>query len=451
MSGKAGLARAILLGRPNVGKSTLFNRLLGKKVAMTDPEPHTTRDVLAEMCRFRGSAFELVDAAGFLVSPEDGLAQSIRRGLDAAAATADVVILVFDGREGLLPLDRELADFVRKLKKPVFPVVNKIDSPSLVDAAADFYELGFAREPMPVSAANGFNCRDLLENVVAELGGAAAAEESAEGGMPCVAVVGRPNVGKSSLLNCLAGSTRVVVHESPGTTRDAVDVEIEFQGREFLFVDTAGIRRRTRAKKRLELWSLGKSFAAVKRASVVVLVLDGAEGPTSQDAKIAAYADRNGRGLVIFVNKADLLGEGEGGGALEARVRDVRAELVFASYASVLTGSALEGTGTAGLFPAIQEADENRRRRVGTGELNRVLRGALENNKFRVGGKDVRLLYCAQVSAEPPTFHLFLSVSKPPSPAFRRFVENRLREAFPLVGTPVRVVFRLRESRRNKK
>ncbi|HUU56620.1 MAG TPA: GTPase, partial [bacterium] len=221
----------ILLGRPNVGKSTLFNRLLGKKVAMTDAEPHTTRDVLAETCRFGDYRFELLDAAGFLVSPADTLAQSIKRGLDAAAATADVVVLVFDGREGLLPLDRELADFVRKFKKPVLPVVNKLDSPSLVDAAADFYELGFASDPTPVSAANGFNCRELLENIVGELGAAAAREEGAEDARAGVAIVGRPNVGKSSLLNRLAGTDRVVVHESPGTTRDAVDVEIEFQGR----------------------------------------------------------------------------------------------------------------------------------------------------------------------------------------------------------------------------
>jgi len=451
VSTRVGLARVILLGRPNVGKSTLFNRLLGKKVAMTDAEPHTTRDVLAETCRFGDYRFELLDAAGFLVSPADTLAQSIKRGLDAAAATADVVVLVFDGREGLLPLDRELADFVRKFKKPVLPVVNKLDSPSLVDAAADFYELGFASDPTPVSAANGFNCRELLENIVGELGAAAAHEEGAEDARAGVAIVGRPNVGKSSLLNRLAGTDRVVVHESPGTTRDAVDVEIEFQGREFLFVDTAGIRRRTRAKERLEVWSLGKAFAAVRRASVVALVLDGAEGPTSQDAKIAGYADRHGRGLVIFVNKTDLLGEARGDAAVEARIRDVRAELAFASYAAVLTGSALRGAGTDRLFPAIIEAEENRQRRVGTGELNRALRAAMDRGKFKAGGKDVGLLYGVQIATEPPTFHLFLNVSKPPPPGFRRFIENRLREDFPFVGTPLRIVFRLRGKRGNKK
>jgi GTP-binding protein len=445
------LPRVILLGRPNVGKSTLFNRLLGKKVAMTDAQPHTTRDVLAETCRTGDYRFELVDAAGFLISPDDTLAQSIKRGLDAAAATADVIILVFDGREGLLPLDGELADFVRRLHKPVIPVVNKIDSPSLGGAVADFYELGLAADPVPVSAANGFNCAKLMENVVAELGDAAAGAEAAGDERPGVAVVGRPNVGKSSLLNRLAGTDRVVVHERPGTTRDAVDVEIEFGGKEFLFVDTAGIRRRTRAKERLEAWSLGKAFAAVRRASVVVLVLDGAEGPTSQDAKIAGYADRHGRALVIFVNKTDLLARGEEDAGVDARIKDVRAELAFASYAAVLTGSALEGEGTERLFPAIIEAEENWGRRIGTGELNRALRPAMERGRFKVGGKDVDLLYAAQVASGPPTFHLFLTVSKLPPPGFRRFVENRLREAFPFTGTPLRLVFRLRRKRGDKK
>ncbi|NIT36420.1 MAG: ribosome biogenesis GTPase Der, partial [candidate division Zixibacteria bacterium] len=376
------LRRVILLGRPNVGKSTLFNRLLGRRVAMTDVEPHTTRDILAGLCRCGDARLELVDAAGFLVSPEDTLEQSIKRGLDAAAASADVVVLVFDGREGLLPLDRELADFARRLNKPVIPVVNKIDSPSLLAGVGEFYELGFEREPRPVSAANGYNCRQLLEAVVEELGpGAEEAEEAGEERL-CVAIVGRPNVGKSSLLNRLAGGERVVVHESPGTTRDAVDVDVDFEGRELVFVDTAGIRRRARAKKRLELWSLGKAFAAIRRASVVVLVLDGAEGPTSQDAKIAAYADRHGRGLIIFLNKTDLLDDDD---ALRSRSDDVRAELGFAPYASIRAGSALRGFDARALYRAIFEVDENRRTRVGTGELNRFLGEAMARRKFRVG------------------------------------------------------------------
>jgi GTP-binding protein len=441
VAGSGTLRRVILLGRPNVGKSTLFNRLLGRRVAMTDVEPHTTRDILAGLCRCGDARLELVDAAGFLVSPDDTLEQSIKRGLDAAAASADVAVLVFDGREGLLPLDRELADFARRLNKPVIPVVNKIDSPSLLDSVGEFYELGFEREPRPVSAANGYNCRELLEAVVEELGPAAEPGEEAGDERLCVAIVGRPNVGKSSLLNRLAGGERVVVHESPGTTRDAVDVDVNFEGRELVFVDTAGIRRRTRAKRKLELWSLGKSFAAIRRASVVVLVLDGAEGPTSQDAKIAAYADRHGRGLIFFLNKTDLLADAAG---LEPRLADVRSELGFARYASVLAGSALKGFDARALYGAIFEVDENRRTRVGTGELNRFLREAAIRRKFRVGNKEVKLLYAAQVTTAPPTFHLFLNVGKRPPLVFSRFIENRLREGFPLVGTPIRLVFRLR-------
>lgn len=445
MNGNKGIQRVILLGRPNVGKSTLFNRLVGRGVAMTDAAPHTTRDVLAGVCRYGEARFELVDAAGFLTSPEDGLQQSLRHGLEAAVASADVVVLVFDGREGLLPLDRELADYARRLVQPVIPVVNKVDSPSLENAAADFFELGFDRDVLPISAANGYRCAELLEALAAELGPAPAPEEAAEAKL-CVAIVGRPNVGKSSLLNCLAGAERVVVHEVPGTTRDAVDVEISHGERPLVFVDTAGIRRRTRAKGRLEQWSLGKSFAAIKRAAVVVLVLDGAEGPTAQDAKIADYADGHGRGLIIFVNKADLL-TGEREKRREELLARVRAELSFASYAPVLAGSALQGVDTAAVYETLFEAERNWRRRVGTGELNRFLREALGRQIFRLDGKEIRLLYAAQVQAEPPTLHLFLNVTRKPPPAFAQFVENRLREGFPLVGTPIRLSFRLRRPR----
>ncbi len=450
MSPSEGIKRVILLGRPNVGKSTLFNRLVGRRIAITDAEPHTTRDILAEVCRSDDIRFELVDAAGFLTSPDDTLSQSIKRGLDAAAASADVVVLTFDGREGLLPLDRDLAYFVRRLRKPVVPVVNKIDSPSLAGAAVDFYELGFERDPLPVSAANGFNCGELLAAVAEELGPTAEVAEAADERL-CVAVVGRPNVGKSSILNRLAGAERVVVHEKPGTTRDAVDVEMTFGDREYLFVDTAGIRRRSRAKERLEYWSLGKSLAAIRRASVVVLVLDGAEGPASQDAKIAAYADRNGRGLILFLNKTDLFEDGAAGLRAESVLKDVRSALSFASYAPLLAGSALEGFDTAALYGTIGGVDESCRRRVGTGELNRFLRAALARQIFRAGNKEIRVLYAVQAAVAPPTFNVFVNVSRKPPVTLTRYVENRLRENFNFVGTPLVIDFRLRPGRKRKK
>jgi GTP-binding protein len=442
--------RVILLGRPNVGKSTLFNRLVGRRIAMTDAEPHTTRDILAEVCRYGAVRFELVDAAGFLVAPDDTLNRSIKRGLDAAAASADVVLLTFDGREGLLPLDRDLADFVRRLRKPVVPVVNKIDSPSLVGAVTEFYELGFSREPLPISAANGFNCGELLAAVAEELGPAVEGGEAVAERL-CVAIVGRPNVGKSSVLNRLAGAERVVVHENPGTTRDAVDVEMTFGGRTYLFVDTAGIRRRSRAREKLEYWSLGKSLAAIKRASVVVLVLDGAEGPTSQDAKIAAYADGNGRSLVLFLNKTDLLEDGLIGAPADGVLKDVRSALTFASYAPLLAGSAREGFDTAALYETIGEVDENRNRRVGTGELNRFLAEALARRSFKAGNKEVRVLYAVQAAVAPPTFNIFVNLSKKPPAILNRYVENRLRETFDFVGTPLVINFRLRAAAKGKK
>ncbi len=412
---------------------------------MTDDVPNTTRDALAAPCEFDGVRFELIDAAGFLSSPDDSLQENIIRGLDAAVAAADLILLLFDGRDGLMPLDGELADFVRRLGKPVLPVVNKIDGPSRDSDASEFYELGFARLPLAVSAKGGYNCLELLAAVVRELGSGAGVARAAGDARLRVAIVGRPNVGKSSLLNNLAGAERVVVHEKPGTTRDAVDVEIESDDQRFVFVDTAGIRRRARAKERLEEWALAKAFAAVRRATAVVLVIDGAEGPTSQDAKIAGYTCRYGRALLIFVNKTDLLGGGQA--AVEGRLGDVRRELKFADYAPVLCGSARAGFDVGPFYATLREIDENFRRRIGTGELNRFVRDALTARTFRAAGKEIIVRYAVQVAAAPPAFHLFLNIKKVPPPSFRRFVENRIRESFPFVGTPVDIVYRRRNER----
>jgi len=442
------LPRVLLLGRPNVGKSTLFNRLLSRRLAITDARPHTTRDVLTAPCEFGGARFELLDGAGFLSSADDTLQASIRRGLDAAAATADLILLVGDGREGVLPLDLELARFVRRLRKPVLPLVNKVDGAVRDDAAADFYQLGFDHPPFPISAKGGYNCFELLEEIVEMLGGAARVAAAGDGAAYRIAIAGRPNVGKSSLLNCLAGAPRVVVHETPGTTRDAVDVAIVYKTRTYVFVDTAGIRRKTRAKEDLEQWGLAKSLAAIRRAAAVVLVLDGAEGPTSQDAKIASFADKHGRALVLFLNKADLVPGGAA--AVQKRLEQVRRDLGFAAYAPLLVGSAMEGFDVRPLYAVLAETEENHSRHLGTGELNRALQEAMGRRRFSAGGRDLKLRYAVQVGASPPVLNLYLNTTRTPAPEFGRFIENRLREAFPLTGTPVRFNFVVRESRTAK-
>jgi GTP-binding protein len=444
------LSRVLLLGRPNVGKSTLFNRLLGRGVAITDATPHTTRDVLVGIAGIGRAHYEICDAAGFLDAPEDTLQISIRRGLDVAAREADLILLLFDARTGLVPVDRELADFVRKLRKPVIPVVNKVDGPARDDAVADFYELGFDADPFPISAKGGYNVRELEELVIAALGNLALEADGDLGtDALTVAIVGRPNVGKSSLLNCLAGEERVIVHEIPGTTRDAVDVTVVRGGRSYVFVDTAGIRRRTKAKEPLEEWSLAKSFAAIKRAAAVVLVVDGSEGPTSQDAKIAGYADNHGRAVAIFVNKTDLLPGGDD--RLRDELENIRAEMPFASYAPVEVGSALKGIDVNVLYKHLDAIVENNVRRIGTGELNRYLKGAAEKRKFRLGDKELRLRYAVQIETRPPTFHLFLNTSAEPPAEFGRYIENRLREGFAFAGTPLVLYYRLRPGKADRK
>lgn len=424
----------------------MFNRLLGRGIAITDATPHTTRDVLTGVAGIGDAHYEICDAAGYLDAPEDTLQASIRRGLETAAREADLLVLLFDGREGLLPLDRELADFVRKLRKPVIPVVNKVDGPARDDAAADFYALGFDADPFPISAKGGYNVRELEELIIAALGNLAleaAAEDDSDA--ITVAIVGRPNVGKSSLLNCLAGEERVVVHEVPGTTRDAVDVAVNRGGRRYVFVDTAGIRRRTKAKEPLEEWSLAKSFAAIKRAAAVVMVVDGSEGPTAQDAKIAGYADKHGRAVAIFVNKTDLLPGGDE--HLRDELEKVRKEMPFASYAPVIVGSALRGIDVDVLYGYLNTIVVNNNRRITTGELNRYLKVAAEKRRFRSGEKEIHLRYAAQTETRPPTFHLFLNTAAEPPAEFGRFIENRLREGFAFDGTPLVLYYRLRPGR----
>lgn len=433
------IKRALLLGLPNVGKSTLFNRLVGKQIAITHAAPHTTRDVLAAPCNAAGAAVELLDAAGFLVDARDSLEKSIKRGLDAVVSTVDVVILVFDAKVGLSAGDSELVNFARKLKVPLIPVVNKVDGRIRDDAVAEYFALGLPRPPIPVSAITGYNCTALLKAVADILGPG----EKRAVGQPAtvkVAVVGRPNVGKSSLINKLAGAPRVLVDEKPGTTRDAVDVTMIYGDRHYLFVDTAGIRRRTRPKDAIEKWSAAKALAAIKRADIALLVLDGAEGPTDQDAKIACFAGRQGRGLILFVNKTDLIP----GGApnLDKLCSRIRADLFFASYAPLIAGSALSQLDIGKIFSVLGEVYENYNRQINTAVLNRVVRDALATKTFTARGKLLKVRYVVQTGVAPPVITTFINTSSRPPLEFRRFFENRLRSHFEFTGVPLEFSFR---------
>ncbi|UCE27505.1 MAG: ribosome biogenesis GTPase Der [Candidatus Coatesbacteria bacterium] len=441
----ARLPRVLLLGRPNVGKSTLFNRVADKRVAITDPIPHTTRDLLAEVVTYKGVSFELLDAAGFLDRPDDTLQEAIQRGLGSALNDADLLVFMLDAEEGLTAVDREITGLLRREGKEYVVCANKVHGPADEPAVAEFYELGLEGEILPISAKGGYNVKKLLALIVERL---SEIETAGAGARPAlkIAVAGRPNVGKSTLINKILGTERVVVDDRPGTTRDAVDITFDYGSERYMLVDTAGIRRKSRKKDALEEYSLNKALAAVKRADVAVIVLDALEGPTQQDARIAGYAHNRGVGAIVFLNKIDLLEGTEH--TVESVIEDTRIEMKYLSYAPVLPASALRDADLMWLLSAAAEIGANRRRRIPTAELNEYLRGELETYRFTRKGREVKLFYATQTDVAPPTFTLFINLKTEPHFSYKRFIENRLRDGYDFTGTPIRLEFRPKEKRR---
>lgn len=439
------LPRVLLLGRPNVGKSTLFNRVADKRVAIIDPIPHTTRDLLAETVTYKGVSFELLDAAGFLDRPDDTLQEAIQRGLGSALNDADLLVFMLDAEDGLTAVDREITDLLRREGKKYVVCANKVHGPADEPAVGEFYELGLEGEILPVSAKGGYNVKKLLNLITERLG---EIERVGAGARPVlkIAVAGRPNVGKSTLINKILGTERVVVDGRPGTTRDAVDIAFNYKDERYLLVDTAGIRRKSRKKDALEEYSLNKALSAVKRADVAVIVLDALEGPTQQDSRIAGYAHNRGIGTIIFLNKTDLLEGTEH--TVESVIKDTRIEMKYLSYAPVLPGSALKDADLTWLLSTAAEIGANRCRRIPTAELNEYLRGELEGYRFTRKGREVKLLYATQTDVAPPTFTLFISLKTEPHFSYKRFIENRLRDGYDFMGTPIKLVFRPKEKRR---
>lgn len=439
------LSRVLLLGRPNVGKSTLFNRIADKRVAIIDPVPHTTRDLLAEVVTYKGVSFELLDAAGFLDRTGDTLQEAIQRGLGSALNDADLLIYMLDAKEGLTAVDREITELLRREGKEYVVCANKVHGPADEPAVGEFYELGLKGEILPISAKGGYNVKKLLNLITERLG---EIERVGVGERPVlkIAVAGRPNVGKSTLINKILGTERVVVDGRPGTTRDAVDIAFDYNDEGYLLVDTAGIRRKSRKKDALEEYSLNKALSAVKRADVAVIVLDALEGPTQQDARIAGYAHNRGVGTIIFLNKIDLLEGTEH--TVESVIEDARIEMKYLFYAPILPGSALRDADLTWLLSAAAEVGTNRRRRIPTAELNEYLRGELEGYRFTRKGREAKLFYATQTGVAPPTFTLFINLKTEPHFSYRRFIENRLRGGYDFTGTPVRLEFKLKEKRR---
>jgi len=435
----------VLVGRPNVGKSTLFNRVTRTRRAIVTPVPGTTRDVLTQPVEWEGTRFELTDTGGMFGASEDPLHELVLERGRRAIGDADLLVLVVDGREGLAGGDREIAQAVREAAKPALLAINKIDDRRARDGALEMYQLGF--DPVfEIAAEHGDGVGDLLDAIVRALPSGSGAESATKPSEVAVAIVGRPNAGKSSLVNRLLREERMLVSEMPGTTRDAVDAVLTWHRRRFRIVDTAGIRRPGRVGRggQIEAVSVLLARRSIESADVVVLVLDASQGATDQDAAIAGEADRLGRGIIIAANKWDLTKD-NGPDFVKGFDAELKRQLKFLDYARILHVSAATGERTPRLLEAIDQVAESRQRRVKTTDLNKfVERVAAEHPPASPGKSHVRILYAAQTSVAPPTFVFFTNVATTFHFSYQRYLENRLREEFGFEGTPIRIHVRAR-------
>lgn len=430
-----------IIGRPNVGKSTLFNRILGSRTAIVDDVPGVTRDRNYADTSYRNRPFRLIDTGGLEPAASDGMLALIRRQSELAIAEADVLILLMDGRAGLTPQDQEVVRLLRGTTKPLFVAINKIDTPKTEVLVADFYQLGI-ESLFPISAEHGIGVADLLDALYPLLPDQQDSEE--QNPVPRVAVVGRPNVGKSTLVNAVLGEERVVVSDVPGTTRDAVDSLATYEGRQYLFTDTAGIRRRGKVDRGIEGYSVARSLRAIGRSDVAILLLDGEEGITEQDTKIAGLVIRQGRACLLLVNKWDLRK-----GDAQARQRfeqDLKRRFPFLTWAPVLFGAAVKPGSLRLLFPAIDDVYASFTRRIPTGELNQLLQTILATHPLpsRKGKptKITKSAFMTQVATRPPVFALFVGHPENMTPAYLRYLEHRLRNEYGFSGTPIRLLVR---------
>ncbi len=427
-----------IVGRPNVGKSTLFNRLVGGRRAIVDDLPGVTRDRIYGVTEWRGRHFAVVDTGGFEPAASDPLIAQVEAQARVAIEEADCVFFLVDGQAGLNPADAAFARILREeAARPVLLVVNKVDSLRAEPGAAEFYRLGFERL-FPVSAEQGLGVGELLDAAVALLPQAATPPE--ETGAITVAVVGRQNVGKSSLVNRLLGLPRVIVSPEPGTTRDAVDTPLTVAGRPYVLVDTAGIRAKRKVGYRVEAYSVLRALRSIDRCDVAILVLDATAGAVEQDQKIAAYAAEAGCGLILAVNKWDVAPRGAAG---DQFALELPAKFQYCDFAPIVTCSALTGLRVSRLFPLVARVAAERERRIGTGELNRVLAEIVERlPPPTYKGRPVKIRYVTQSSTRPPTFIFFTNLPRGLSPSYRRFLAHRLRERYGFAGTPIRLLFR---------
>lgn len=435
-----------IVGRPNVGKSTLFNRLVGERRAIVEDAPGTTRDRVYGTTDWGGVEFTLVDTGGLQADREiesssvTQIAHHTREQAHLAIGEADVIVFMVDVKHGISAGDHEVADLLRRTDKPTILVANKADSASRRDDALEFYELGLG-EPMPVSSYHGTGTGDLLDRIVEAL---PEVEEEEEVQGPAVAIVGRPNVGKSRLLNALLGQERSIVSDIPGTTRDSLDTVLTWAGQPITLIDTAGIRRRGRVDRGIEQYSVLRSMRAIDRADVVLLVIDATEGFTAQDLHIAGYIEEQKKGVVVVVNKWDLIEKDSS--TMDEYREQARRELNFMPYAPLVFVSAKFGQRVQQVLDSALAVVAERRKRVPTAALNKMLKQAVADHPpSSRPGKWLKFLYATQADVSPPTFIIFTNDPEQVHFSYRRYLENRLRETFGFAGTAVRLSFRGRD------
>ncbi len=441
MSKRKGKPIVAVVGRPNVGKSTLFNALAKQKISIVKDTPGITRDRIYADVTWLDKAFTLIDTGGIEPDSKDIILSQMREQAEIAISTADVILFMVDVKQGLVDADAKVADMLRRSHKPVVLVVNKVDNfDKYMADVYEFYNLGIG-EPHPISASNQLGIGDMLDEVIAYFGEGGAEEEEDE--RIRVAIVGKPNVGKSSLINKMLGENRLIVSDIAGTTRDAVDTPIKHNGKEYVFIDTAGLRRKNKIKEELERYMIVRTVGAVERADIVVLVIDANEGVTEQDAKIAGIAHERGKAVIIAVNKWDAIEKDNK--TVKQYTNKIREILSYMPYAEITFISAVTGQRLNKLFELIDTVAENHAMRISTGVLNEIMAEAVAMQQPPSDkGKRLRLYYITQAGVKPPTFVIFVNDKELMHFSYTRYIENQIREAFGFKGTPMKFIIRER-------
>lgn len=431
-----------IVGRPNVGKSTFFNKMAGRRISIVEDTPGVTRDRVYADCEWQNYKFTLIDTGGIDPHSDDVLLTQMRRQAEIAVETCDVILFFVDGKQGLTGDDEVVADLIRRSGKPILLVVNKIDNVKMMNEIYDFYQLGLG-DPIAISSVNLMNFGDLLEEIVRFFPDPSLKED--ENRPVHISVVGKPNVGKSSLVNRILGQERVMVSDIAGTTRDAIDTQFMHNGEPFVIIDTAGIRRKRAIEhESLERYSVVRSFSAIDRSDVVLMLIDAQQGVTEQDTKIAGYVDEQGKAAIIVVNKWDAVDKETG--TMDAFIKQLRTDLKFMAYAPVLFISALTGQRTGKVMETVREVYTQATKRITTGLLNDMLADAqAAMSPPSDNGRRLKIYYGTQQAIKPPTFILFVNDSTLMHYSYERYLENQLRKAFGFEGTPVRILLRDRK------